>query len=125
MREQIHRIQADQRVGGPSTAGMDRFTAVATERLWAGGARTEPGMVSGWHHHGEQVSVIYILSGALRMEFGSGGVESFDAGPGDFVYVPRGAIHRESNPSNQPADIVVVRAGSGESVVNVDGPELA
>ncbi len=118
-------ILSDQRVEGPSTPGMERFTAVATETMWAGGARTEPGMVSGWHHHGDQESAIYILSGALRMEFGPAGTDSFDAGPGDFVYVPRRAIHCESNPSNQPANIVVVRAGTGESVVNVDGPEPA
>jgi uncharacterized RmlC-like cupin family protein len=57
------------------------------------------------------------------MEFGPGGAEAFDAGPGDFVYVPRGAIHREGNPADAPGDIMVVRAGTGDSVVNVDGPE--
>lgn len=82
-------------------------------------------MVSAWHHHGDHESAIYIVSGALRMEFGPGGAESFDAGPGDFVYVERGAIHREANPLETPAEIVVIRAGSGESVFNVDGPEPA
>jgi uncharacterized RmlC-like cupin family protein len=56
------------------------------------------------------------------MEFGVDGSQSIHAGPGDFVYVPKGAVHRESNPSSEPADIVVVRAGSGESTFNVDGP---
>lgn len=116
-------VRTDQRAHGPSTPGMDRFTAVATQTMWAGGARTESGMVSGWHHHGEQESAIFVLSGALLMEYGPGGADSFEAGPGDFVYVPRGAIHRESNPSDQPADILVVRAGTGESVFNVNGPE--
>jgi uncharacterized RmlC-like cupin family protein len=46
-----------------------------------------------------------------------------EAQPGDFVRVPRGAVHRESNPSAQPADIVVVRAGRGESIYNVAGPD--
>jgi uncharacterized RmlC-like cupin family protein len=123
MDERMRLIRSDERVEGPSTPGMDRFTSVATQTMWAGGARTEPGMISGWHHHGEQESAIYVLSGALRMEYGPGGADSFDAGPGDFVYVPRGLIHRESNPTDGPADIVVVRAGRGASVVNVDGPE--
>jgi len=26
--------------------------------------------VSGWHHHGDFETVIYILSGVLKMEFG-------------------------------------------------------
>ena len=79
-------------------------------------------MISGWHHHGAYESAIYVLSGALRMEFGPGGTEVLDAGPGDFVYVGAGAVHRESNPSNEESRIVVVRSGSGEPVMNVDGP---
>ena len=121
----VRRIAADERMDGPPTPGMDRFTAVASDRLWAGGARTEPGMVSGWHHHGDHESAIYVLSGVLRMEFGPGGSEMFDAGPGDFVHVPRGAIHRESNPTEAVADVIVIRAGTGESVFNVEGPEPA
>jgi uncharacterized RmlC-like cupin family protein len=35
-------------------------------------------MISGWHHHGDHESVIYVLSGALRMEFGSGGSDVSD-----------------------------------------------
>jgi uncharacterized RmlC-like cupin family protein len=120
---QMRRITRQERIDGPPTPGMDRFTAVASDRMWAGGARTEPRMVSGWHHHGDHESAIYVLSGALRMEFGPGGTETFDAGPGDFIFVPRGAIHRESNPTDEPADIVVVRAGEGGSVFNVEGPE--
>ena len=121
--QRIRRIPPSERAEGPSTPGMDRFTAFASETMWAGGARTDPGMVSGWHHHGEQESAIFVLSGMLRMEFGPGGIETFDAGPGDIVHVPRGAIHRESNPSEEPADLFVVRAGAGPSVVNVDEPD--
>src|SRR5262249_47187556 len=105
--------------------GMARSEAVATAGMWAGRVRTEPGLVSGWHHHGEQESAIFVVSGYLRMEFGPGGAETFDAGPGDFVYVAKGAVHREGNPSQEPADTVVVRAGAGESVINVDGPDPA
>jgi uncharacterized RmlC-like cupin family protein len=101
---------------------MDRQQAFATEGTWSGLVRTDPGMVSGWHHHGEYETVIYVLSGALKMEFGADGATSVQAGPGDFVYVPRGAVHRESNPSEEPADVIVVRAGVGQSIFNVDGP---
>jgi uncharacterized RmlC-like cupin family protein len=123
--EGVVRITPGERVEGPSTPGMTRSQAVETEGMWVGHARTDPGMVSGWHHHGDHESAIYVLSGVLRMEFGPGGAEAFDAGPGDFVHVGRGAVHREGNPSDESADIVVVRAGTGESVVNVDGPDPA
>jgi uncharacterized RmlC-like cupin family protein len=119
----IHRVSPEERVAGQTTPGMTREQAVQTEGMWAGFVRTDPGMVSGWHHHGSYESSIYVLSGSLRMEFGRGGAESFDAGPGDFVFVGKQLVHRESNPSNEPATIVVVRAGEGEPVVNVDGPE--
>ncbi len=114
-----------ERKPGPSTPGMDRQQAFATDGTWSGFVPTEPEMVSGWHHHGVYETVIYILTGALKMEFGPNGSSTVEAGPGDFVYVPKGAVHRESNPSAEPADIIVVRAGSGESTFNVDGPAPA
>jgi uncharacterized RmlC-like cupin family protein len=119
----VRRITPQERREGSATPGMVREEAVSTERSWAGVATTEPGMTSGWHHHGDHESVIYVLSGALRMEFGAGGAEVLDAGPGDFVYVAANAVHREGNPADEEARIVVVRSGSGEPVFNVDGPE--
>lgn len=119
----IYRITPEERVEGQPTPGMTREQAIQTDGMWAGFVRTDAGMVSGWHHHGAYESSIYILSGALRMEFGRNGEESFEAGPGDFVFVGKQLVHRESNPSTEPATIVVVRAGEGEPVINVDGPE--
>jgi uncharacterized RmlC-like cupin family protein len=104
---------------------MIREEAVATDGMWAGLVRTEPNMASGWHHHGDYETTIYVVSGQLRMEFGAGGRDQEEAGPGDFIHVPRAVIHRESNPLDQEATLIVVRAGSGEPVVNVDGPEPA
>jgi uncharacterized RmlC-like cupin family protein len=118
----VLRITAEERTEGAPTSGMVREEAVATSGMWAGVARTAAGMVSGWHHHGEHESAIYVLTCSLRMEFGPGGTEVLDAAPGDFVYVAPGAVHRESNPTDGEARIVVVRAGSGEPVFNVDGP---
>jgi uncharacterized RmlC-like cupin family protein len=101
---------------------MIREEAIATERMWAGLVRTDAGMVSGWHHHGDFDTTIFVLSGAIRMEYGSAGTDRIDAGPGDFLHVMHGAVHRESNPGDEVAELVVVRSGSGEPVVNVDPP---
>ena len=108
---------------GPPTPGMSRREAFATESLWAGSVRTEPGMVSGWHHHAEHDTIIYVLTGELLLEYGPDGASSVLAKPGDFAFVPRGTVHRESNPSSVPADLVAVRSGQGETLVNVAGPE--
>jgi uncharacterized RmlC-like cupin family protein len=61
----------------------------------------------------------------MRLEFGPGGGEVVEAGPGDFVHVPAGAIHRESNPDDGPSTAVIARTGEGPPTVNVDGPAPA
>jgi uncharacterized RmlC-like cupin family protein len=118
----VSRVRPAERTEGQPTAGMHREQAVATDGMWAGFVTTDAGAVSGWHHHGDYESTIYVVSGALQMESGPGGREVLDAGPGDFLYVPPRAIHREGNPSEEASSLVVVRAGAGEAVVNVDGP---
>lgn len=120
--DQVRIVTPSDREPGPPTPGMDRKQAFATDGTWSGYVRTDPGMVSGWHHHGEHETVIYVLSGALTMEFGPHGSNTIEAHPGDFLHVPKGAVHRESNPSAEAADIIVVRAGVGESTFNVEGP---
>jgi len=110
----VRLIRPSERTGSQLTEGMLREEAVAIAGLWAGVLRTAPGMVSGWHHHGEHESVIFVADGALRMEFGPGGLDVLEAGPGDFLHVGKGAIHRESNPTEREATAIVV---------NVDGPE--
>ena len=104
------------------TPGMVRRRAVDTGTMWAGTATTAPGAVSGWHHHGEHDSTIYVVSGTLRMEFGPGGRDTFDAVAGDVVQVPAGAVHREANPRDEESLLVVVRCGTGAPTINVDGP---
>ena len=115
-------VRPSDRTPGPVTPGMDRQEAFASDDMWAGFVRTEVGMMSGWHHHGDYESMIYVMTGSLRMEFGPGGSKVIDAQPGDFLRVPKGVVHRESNPSGEPADVIVMRAGRGESTFNVDSP---
>ncbi|MEX2622961.1 MAG: cupin domain-containing protein [Acidimicrobiia bacterium] len=105
-----------------ATSGMVREQAVAGEAVWAGLVRTAPGRSSGWHDHGGYDPYFYVNSGRIRMQFGPGGTNVVDAGPGDFVHVPNGVIHREVNPANEEGTIILVRVGSGPPVVNVEGP---
>lgn len=113
--------QQDRRPGAPTPA-MRREEAIATDQTWAGVVHTDAGMLSGWHHHGEYESVIYVLTGRMRMESGAGGERVVEAIPGDFLFVPHGAIHREGNPDDVEGTAVVVRSGHGQPVVNVEGP---
>lgn len=101
---------------------MVRERAIEADGLWAGLVRTAPGMTSGWHHHGEYETSIYVAHGTLRMESGAGGSDVVEAKAGDFVHVPKGAVHREGNPGDHESQLVVVRAGHGPPTINVDGP---
>ncbi|MDP9265219.1 MAG: cupin domain-containing protein [Chloroflexota bacterium] len=113
-------IRISERV--PDTAptpGMTREHAIAERGLLAGVVRTEPGMVSGWHHHGEHDTTIYVAQGTLRMESADG---VSDARTGDFIHVPPRTIHRESNPGDAPNLAVFSRFGEGPVTVNVEEP---
>jgi uncharacterized RmlC-like cupin family protein len=120
--EPCRRVAADELTPADPTPGMARRLGIETPGMWAGTVDTEPGAVSGWHHHGEHDTTLYIVSGEMRLESGAGGRDSVLAAPGDFLHVPAGAVHRESNPSDQPARAVIVRCGTGRPTVNVDGP---
>jgi uncharacterized RmlC-like cupin family protein len=104
---------------------MTRERAIEVEGMWAGFVRTAPGSTSGWHHHGDHDTSIFVARGSLRMESGPGGSEVMTAIAGDFLHVPKGAIHREGNDGDGESHLVVVRAGRGASTINVDGPAPA
>lgn len=115
-------VQPQERMPADPTPGMIRERAVEVDGLWAGLVRTAPGSTSGWHHHAEFETAIYVAQGSLKLESGPAGSEVIDARAGDFVHVPRGAVHRESNDGEVESHLVVVRGGHGIPTVNVDGP---
>jgi uncharacterized RmlC-like cupin family protein len=115
-------VRPEDRVEADPTPGMTRERALDVDGLWAGLVRTAPGATSGWHHHGDYETSIYVAHGSLRMESGAGGSDVIEAVEGDFVHVAKGAIHRESNAGNEESHLVVVRAGHGVPTVNVAGP---
>jgi uncharacterized RmlC-like cupin family protein len=56
------------------------------------------------------------------MESGPEGATIVEASPGDFLHVPKRAIHREANPGDTESQLIVVRAGHGPPVTNVEAP---
>ena len=112
---------ADRHVADP-TPGKLREQAIAVHGLWSGLVRTEPGVASGWHHHGDHDTSVYVVEGTVRIEYGPGGARSAEAGPGDFVHIPKGVVHREVNPGPTASEEIVTRSGTGPLTVNVDGP---
>lgn len=116
------RVGADELDPADPTPGISREVALRTTWMWSGTVDTEAGAVSGWHHHGDHETTLYVVAGTLRLESGPGGRHVVEAGPGDFLHVPAHAVHRESNHGEATSRAVIVRCGSGASTVNVDRP---
>ena len=123
--EEVISIRPGDRVVADPTPGKRREQAIATDRLWSGLVRTEPGVASGWHHHGDHETSVYVVEGKVRIEFGPGGTQVVEGGPGDFVLIPAHVVHREVNAGTTPSQEVVTRSGTGPVTVNVDGPAPA
>jgi uncharacterized RmlC-like cupin family protein len=112
------------------TPGMRRAAAITAaragaERLWAGTVVIDADAKTGAHHHGHVESVIYVITGHARMRWGDRLECTADAGPGDFIYVPRYLPHQEINASpSTPLSCVVARGDQEAVVVNLDLPDL-
>ena len=64
------RVGDDQLTPADPTPGMTRRVGVRTEGMWSGTVDTEPGTTTGWHHHGEHDTTLYVVSGRFRLESG-------------------------------------------------------
>jgi len=109
------------------TPGSQRFAAVyrgagtgADAPMWGGLFLVEPGARTGIHHHGEQHTIAYVLSGSSYVRWGENGECDATLRAGDFLYVPAWVPHMEVNPSDHvPFQWVVVRSTPDSIVVNL------
>lgn len=112
----------------PQTPGLLREVAFDgrspdAKRLSGFLSTVEPGAATGAHHHGDQETILYVLSGTARYRWGSRLENVVEAGPGSFVLIPAEIIHQEINASDEePTVWVVVRSDPNPIVVNL--PEL-
>lgn len=123
--EDIGIVRADEIEEGPITPGQNRRKALEAGDLWVGECHvTALDQPSQWHHHKDFDSVMYMLSGRIRVDYGVGGKKSFELGAGDYAYFPRRAIHRcQILEGGDNVHYVFVRVGKGETLENVDAPE--
>lgn len=120
-RQGAHALRPEDLAPGPVTPGMVRLEAFAGDDRWIGHVRSEPGVFSGWHHHGDHDTYFYVLAGLCRIELGGG--ESFDVHAGDFAHIPAGTVHREGPQGDDTLEAIVVRCGSGPQVFDADDPD--
>lgn len=118
-------VRAGELQEGPITPGQIRSKALEVGDLWVGECHvTALDQPSQWHHHKDFDSVMYMLSGRIRVDHGPGGKKSFELGAGDYAYFPRRVIHRaQILEGGDNVHYVFLRIGKGETLENVDGPE--
>ncbi|HEX4721987.1 MAG TPA: cupin domain-containing protein [Pseudonocardiaceae bacterium] len=107
------------------TTGMTRLEAISgktvgSAKVWMGETHVAPHTNSGDHHHGEAETAIYVVSGHPVFVFADGDNEiRLAAEPGDYVFVPPYAPHREENPTGESAVVVIARSSQEGVVVNL------
>ena len=107
------------------TPGMARREAISAatvgaERIWMGETRVSPQTASANHHHGEAETAIYVKSGHPVFVFADGDEEiRIEAGPGDYIFVPPYVPHREENPTDEEAVVIIARSSQEGIVVNL------
>ncbi|MFF7469012.1 cupin domain-containing protein [Streptomyces sp. NPDC008092] len=122
----VHRDQLDGDT--PQTPGLIRGVAFdgrnpGAAHLSAFRSTVRPGAATGAHHHGDQETVLYVISGTARYRWGDRLENVAEAGPGDFVFIPAHVVHQEINASPEFETVwAVVRSGVDPVVVNL--PEL-
>jgi uncharacterized RmlC-like cupin family protein len=80
----------------------------------------EPRSRTAIHHHGQQETIAYVLSGICEVRWGARGESVAHAKAGDFIHVPAFLPHREINPSKlEPFRWVVVRSTAIPIVINL------
>jgi uncharacterized RmlC-like cupin family protein len=122
----IHIVSPPQFDSGTAqTPGSERRAAIApalgiASAIWGGVFEVEPESRTGIHHHGEQETIAYVLSGICEVRWGARGEFRARAKAGDFIHVPAFLPHMEINPSKlEPFRWVVVRSTSTPIVVNL------
>jgi len=126
-----HVVPAGLSADTAQTAGMTRVEAISgktvgSRALWMGETHVSAGAASGDHHHGESETAIYVVRGHPVFVFfdrETGAEKRLETKPGDYVFVPPYAPHREENP-DPDNDAVVVIARSTQEAIVVNLPSL-
>lgn len=111
----------DESTGG-QTEGMIRKGAIVnkSEKICASVMIAKPHTASAVHHHGEQDTVVYALSGHGAVVSEAGNKRELLA-PGDFALIPAWTEHQEVNDGDEEVTWIISRSGGVPVVVNLDG----
>lgn len=117
----IEALHADALSEASASPGITRHLAFKGEDYLVLRARSDAGVISGWHHHGDYDVYGYVVSGSARLEGRDGNNNVISLKQGDFLHVPPHTVHREINPSSEEGnEVILFLCGNGPLVVNID-----
>src|ERR1700743_1106477 len=122
----LFRIRSGELTGDTGqTAGMTRLEAVSgksvgAEKLWMGQTHGAAGAKSGNPPPGGPDPRFCGVSGPPAFVFADGDEEvRLEAKPGDYIFVPPYVPHREENPGDEEAVVVIARSSQGAIVAKL------
>lgn len=95
--------------------GPSRFTFIASGEQTGNGHslilyEAPAGSGSPWHTHAHEDEAFYVLDGTLTFQLGE---RSFEAGPGSYVFIPRGRRHAFANRGTEPVRALILATPGG------------
>lgn len=108
-----------------ASGAMSRLEGVSKRLSGAEGihlaiASIPPKQRSSPHYHVNCESAIYVVKGRGRFLVGEGLEQALAIGPGDFLYVPPGAVHAPANDGDETMELIVARNAPVEIVQEWD-----
>lgn len=73
------------------------------------------------HRHERFDEMYYVLEGTVQFRIDD---ERFDLGPGGFAYIERGTAHTASNPTDEPARLLIQVAPAGYERFFIEANEI-
>ncbi len=120
--DSIRVVRGGDLVAAKGTDGITRRSGRVEEEVSLAMASLDAGSMSGWHHHGDHTSYVYVLQGRLHIDWGPGGRECVDLAAGDFYVVPPRLVHREGNTGMDELRLAAFYLGTGPLTISAECP---
>jgi quercetin dioxygenase-like cupin family protein len=116
MDNKIQLVKAEHKQNG-SKKGINSRPIFDTQTDHVGEVRISGGTIGGWHSHGSRTMYGYVVSGKVNLEYGQNGKETAEMSAGDFFLIPPQTVHRDVNPTNDEAVLLIFNIGEGPTSV--------
>lgn len=108
-----------ERIESETKSGLNSRPIFQSETDLVSEVRISGSTAGGWHHHGKRTMYGYVLTGKLSIEYDQ---DRAVLSPGDFFLIPPGLVHRDVNPNEDEARILIFSIGEGPASFEASKP---